>query len=92
MIDYQQAMADPARHFENPGKILDCKDLSKEEKINILRQWEFDEREREVAEEENMAPGAAVDCLRDVLLALHQLVPVDVEHSPPTKQGGGDDG
>jgi len=53
-----------------------------------LRRWEYDARELQVTAEENMGegPGRLLD---DVLHALHQLeVGVDVDNSPPTKQGG----
>ena len=41
-----------------------------------------------MAEEENMG-GGGPDVLDEVLAALHQLnAEIDIEHSPPTKQGG----
>ncbi len=54
----------------------------------ILRRWEYDARELEVAEEENMG-GASPSLLGEILNARHALnAGVDTEHSPPTKQGG----
>jgi len=53
-----------------------------------LRRWEYDARELEVAEDENMAGGPPSQLDR-VLAALHRLgVEPDIEHSPPTRQGG----
>jgi len=53
-----------------------------------LRHWEYDARELQVADEENMGGGPA-DKLDEVSNALHDLdADIDIEHSPPTKQGG----
>ncbi|MCH8956862.1 hypothetical protein IIA28_16295 [candidate division KSB1 bacterium] len=56
--------------------------------LAVLRCWEYDARELEVAEEENMG-GGPPGVLDKVFRALHRLdADVDIEHSPPTKQGG----
>ena len=63
--------------------------LSREQKIEILRRWEYDEAEIAVAEEEGMPDGRPL-MLRQILLALEQLVgDIDTDRRPPTKQGGG---
>ena len=57
-------------------------------KVEILRRWEYDVREQEVAEEENMT-GALPVRLSHVLDALNMLhVPPGQIHPSPTKQGG----
>ena len=57
-------------------------------KKKVLRRWEYDALELEVAEEENMG-GDSFSILSEVLDALHKLdAEVDTEHTPPTKQGG----
>lgn len=62
--------------------------LSREEKIALLKQWEYDARELEVAEEENMGGGAA-DMLERILRALEKLTPGDTHKiDAPNKQGG----
>jgi len=87
-MNIDQAMSNPALVFDKPSDILDEKSLDQEDKIRILRRWEFDAREQEVAEEENMA-GAQDSRLDEVLAALHALgATTDSDHSPPTKQGG----
>ncbi|MBV1789429.1 hypothetical protein KQ940_15340 [Marinobacterium sp. D7] len=87
-MNIDQALMDPAQMFDEPGDVLEEASLSREDKIKILRRWEFDAREREVAEEENMA-GAQDSRLGDILAALNQLgAHEDHGHSPPTKQGG----
>ena len=87
-MDFEKALLDPSGVFGRPKDILEEKSLSREQKIRILRRWEYDVRELEVAEEENMA-GGPPSRLAEVLEALHTLAAkIDVEHSPPTKQGG----
>ena len=57
MINFDKALQDPGLTFKRPTEILQSKDLSREQKIKLLRQWEYDVREIQVAEEENMGPG-----------------------------------
>lgn len=54
MTDFDKAMRDPTLVFKQPSDVLADKSLSKEQKIKILTQWEYDARELSVAEEENM--------------------------------------
>ena len=62
--------------------------LNQQQKIKILRRWEYDARELEVAEEENMKSND-VSLLGDILVVLHKLgIKVDREKYSPTKQGG----
>jgi len=83
-----QAMRNPASTFRHPDDVCREKSLTRTQKIEILHRWEYDARELEVAEEENMAGGPPGN-LDLVLKALHRLKgEVDTEHSPPTKQGG----
>ena len=81
-------MLDPTSIFACPSDVCDEQSLTRDKKIKILRRWEYDARELQVAEEENMG-GGPQDVLDEVLLALHRLdAVVDIEHSAPTKQGG----
>ena len=84
-----EAMAlDPARAFDDPEAVLSRDDLSPAQKIEILRRWEYDARELEVAEEEGMT-GPKDGLLARIHAALASLgAPADLEHEPPTKQGG----
>ena len=87
-IDYQKALLDPASSFANPEELEGRADLTKEQKIELLRRWEYDASEVAVAEEEGMVGGQPL-LLRRVLLALERLAGnIDVEHTPPTKQDG----
>lgn len=87
-MNIDKALLDPASTFANPADVCAEQTLTIEQKIQILRRWEYDARELEVAEEENMG-GGGPDVLDEVFAALHKLnAEIDVEHSPPTKQGG----
>ena len=87
-MNIEQAMLDPTSVFACPDDVCDEQSLTLGQKIKILRRWEYEPRELEVAEEENMGGGPPGD-LDKVLMALHRIdADVDIEHSPPTKQGG----
>ncbi len=86
MIDLKKAMLDPTMVFKDPKDVVANTELTRDQKIEILRRWEYDAHQLEVAEEE-----AGMDVLRPemldlVLQALHTLgVEHDTDHSPPTK-------
>jgi hypothetical protein len=87
-LDLEQAMLDPSSVFSSPEEVLGHSALSREQKIEILRRWEYDESEIAVAEEEGMPDGRPL-MLRRILLALTELVgDIDTDRRPPTKQGG----
>ena len=88
MVDVEKALIDPALVFKTPEEVLADNELSREQKIKILRRWEYDVRELQVAEEEGMEVPQPV-MLDVVLCALRALgAPADTERSAPTKQGG----
>ena len=84
-----RALLDPASEFEQPLDIVKNSSLSNGLKIQLLKRWEYDAREMQVAEEEGFPPQQPGCLLDAVLVALHQLgAGPDLEHTPPTKQGG----
>ncbi len=86
--DCEQALLDPAAVFACPGDVVVAQGISDSRKIDILRRWEYDVREQEVAQEENMAGDVPVT-LSHVLDALHALgATAGHHHESPTKQGG----
>jgi len=88
-IDFKVAVLDPTAVFRCPEDVLQREELTPAQKIEILRRWEYDARALEVAEEENMGSAEPSDALDRVLNALHALgASPDLEHMPPTKQGG----
>lgn len=88
MIDIERAMLDPGSVFRSPEDVVKTEGITREQKIEILRHWEYDARELEVAAEESML-GNNSDMLDQILEALNKL---GAEHDPhsdaPTKQGG----
>ncbi len=86
MIDVKQAMLDPTSVFKDPTDVVADENLSRDQKIEILRRWEYDARELEVAEEEAGMAVLQPDMFDRVIQALHTLgVELDTEHTPPTK-------
>lgn len=87
-IDIEKALLDPASIFAAPEEVEAEARLSLEQKIEILRRWEYDAAELAVAEEEGM-PGGNGETLQRVVAALDRLAGgYDPGRSPPTKQGG----
>jgi len=88
MTDIDKAMLDPTSVFRKPEDVLKAHDLTREQKIEILRRWKYDARALEVAADENMT-GNNSDLLYRVLNALNELgYEPDPENVPPTKHGG----
>jgi hypothetical protein len=82
----EQMLLDPAAVFAAPEDVLVHEELTREQKIRVLRLWEHDAAEGEVATEEGM-PGNDEGLLRTILLALHRVTG-DAEslRTDPTKQ------
>ncbi|TAK80412.1 MAG: hypothetical protein EPO20_28990 [Betaproteobacteria bacterium] len=84
-MNLEQALVDPASVFATPEDVAAHAGLTREQKIEILKLWEYDACEAEVATEEGM-PGGDGDLLRRILLALDGLIGgIDVGDSGPTK-------
>lgn len=73
MVEYERILSDPANCYQAPEDVLDDMRLTREQKIIVLKQWAFDERELEVAEEENMRGGLKPLLLDQVMIVLHRL-------------------
>jgi len=87
-IDVDKALADPESVFGTPEAVVAHDGLTKDQKVEALRRWEYDASEICVAVEEGMPDGER-DLLRRILLALDALgVEVDVDNLGPTKQHG----
>jgi len=92
---FEDSLADVGKCFANPSDIVGSDDLSHQQKVKLLRQWEFDLRENLVASEENMTAedsqeGQSAELLRGVRKALIAMGAVDHkdESAAPMKQGG----
>jgi len=86
MIDVTKAMLDPSKVFNEPNDVVASNEITREQKIEILRRWEFDARALEVAEDEAGTAVLGPEMFDRVVQALHTLgAERDTEHSPPTK-------
>ncbi len=86
MIDVNKAMLDPTMVFKDPKDVVVNVELTRDQKIEILRRWEYDAHQLEVAEEEAGMAVRRPDMFDRVVQALHMLdVDRDTEHTPPTK-------
>ena len=89
-IDYEKVHLDPTSMFVSPEALLADKNFSVPQKIELLRRWQYDVCEVDVAEEEGMpATDDAENMLERVLAALAALgAEIDTDHTPPTKHCG----
>ena len=55
MADFENCLRNPAGAFASPEDVMQRDDFSREQKLQILKQWRYDEYETEVADQENMA-------------------------------------
>jgi len=86
MIDFEKAMLDPTSVFQEPNEVVTANELTRDQKIEILRRWEYDSHQLQVAEEEAGMGVRRPGILDRVIQALHELgVERDTEHTPPTK-------
>ena len=88
-LDLEQALLDPSSVFDSPEVLLKADTLTTAQKIDVLRRWAYDAREIAVAEEEGMIADQP-SLLHRIQEALSDLgVDPDLNHTSPTKQGGG---
>ncbi len=89
---FKQALGDVSKTFRTPQSILEAADLGRQQKIDLLKQWETDLRLLMVASEENMTgnvPGRTAELLRQVLQCLDKLgTHPSKGQKVPTKAGG----
>ena len=76
MTNINQALLDPTSVYRLPMEVVNDNSLTREQKIQILHRWEYDARELQIAEAENMPELTRKkegDMLTQVLEALHTL-------------------
>jgi hypothetical protein len=89
---FDKLAVDVAEHFATPEALLAEETLTREQKLELLRQWEYDLHLLQVATEENMtgdtAPGANAERIRQVHAAAEKLgAELDTEGSGAAKTG-----
>jgi hypothetical protein len=86
MIDVTKAMLDPTMVFKEPKDVVASNELTRNQKIEILRRWKYDAQQLEVAEDEAGMAVRRPEMFDRVVQALHMLdLERDTEHTPPTK-------
>jgi len=87
-MDIEKVQFGPGSVYASPNDVFEDSSLTREQKIKILRRWEYDARELAVAEEENMT-GGPPNMLSEILYVLH-LLDADINQGKPApnKQGG----
>jgi hypothetical protein len=75
MINIDQALSNPSEVFVSPTDVMHHQELSRTQKIEVLRRWAQDAQALQVAEDENMTapPHERSDRLDEVMKALHEL-------------------
>jgi len=89
---FDKLVADVSKHFETPEALLATKELTREQKLTLLRQWEYDLHLLQVATEENMTgdtpPGNNAEKIREVHAAAEKLgAEMDSKGSGAAKTG-----
>ena len=67
-----EAIADPSRMFPNPMAVLEANNLSREEKIKVLQNWELDAKRLLESADENMTDERGRD--RNQLPEIHKAL------------------
>lgn len=87
-MNFEQIKLNPAGTFESPEAVCEAAELTKAQKIEVLRCWEYEAKELQVAAGENMGAGPG-KLLDDILAALRQLgADANTDSPAPTRQGG----
>jgi hypothetical protein len=75
--------------FDSPEDVRDSLDLTVEQKIELLKNWVYDDAALGVALEEGMPETDVDDITRRVLMVLEELTGgIDLEHTGPNKHHG----
>ncbi len=72
--DFEHILSDPSSSYKEPEEVVHDDRLSRKQKIVVLKLWAHDERELEVAEEENMrSTSGRPPILGRVMRALREI-------------------
>jgi len=71
-FNIERIMINPANFYDMPDAVLHDSGLSTQQQKDVLKNWEFDARELDVADDENMS-GGPPGLLSEVLKAIDEL-------------------
>lgn len=94
--DFEKALLDVSKVFDTPEEIARQAGLTREQKLKLLQQWEYDLQLLLVAAEENMPsqgktsePGRTAELVRQIHKIVAQMgAEANPEKSGPAKAGG----
>ncbi len=86
-LNVEAAKTNPSKFFETPQEVLTHPNLSRGNKIDILRQWEVDARLLSMAEEENMTKGETGEHSQ-LGAVVSALIALDDENKRPNCETG----
>lgn len=72
-VSYDEILKDPRAHFTTPADVLDAPELTKYDRLILLRRWEQDERALVRAGSEAPMTGGEQTMLDDVQKAIRHL-------------------
>jgi hypothetical protein len=89
---FEKLIVDVSTHFSTPDQLLAAEDLTRDQKLALLKQWEYDLHLLQVATEENMTgdapPGNNAERIRQVHAAAEKLgAELEPEKSRAAKAG-----
>lgn len=89
---FEKLVVDVAKHYDTPDALLADRELTRDQKLALLQQWEYDLQLLQVATEENMTgdtpPGDNAERIRHVHAAAESLgAEFDAEKSGAAKTG-----
>jgi hypothetical protein len=70
--DYDQALLTPHKIFDLPMEVVETESMTAKQKLKVLKRWEADAHDLEVATDENMS-GGEQSRLGEVRRAIHEL-------------------
>ena len=70
--DYDQALLTPQKIFDLPMEVVETDSLTAKQKLKVLKRWEADANDLEVATDESMSGGER-SRLGEVRRAIHEL-------------------
>lgn len=73
-MKFEDLLQDPPAAFDSPSQIVNSSELSKKQKVELLRRWEYDADQLQTAESEGMeSDHVDTGVLAKVLAALKDL-------------------